>query len=156
MAEVKEFFLDTEFIDSPNKIDLISIGVIDEGGREFYAISTEFNPRKASPWVKENVLVPDPHVRDLWSFQPDYKVHFYGYYADYDWVAFCQLFGKMIDLPRGFPNYCRDIKQRSDSLGDGWLPPQVGDGHQALDDARYVRRCHYFLNNVERERSQSA
>ena len=36
---------------------------------------------------------------------------FYGYYADYDWVIFCWIFGKMIDLPEGFPMYCNDIKQ---------------------------------------------
>jgi hypothetical protein len=38
-------------------------------------------------------------------------IQFYGYYADYDWVLFCWLFGKMIDLPNGFPMYCRDLKQ---------------------------------------------
>lgn len=39
---------------------------------------------------------------------------FYGYYADYDWVLFCSLFGKMIDLPKGFPRYCNDLKQMLD------------------------------------------
>jgi hypothetical protein len=36
---------------------------------------------------------------------------FYAYYADYDWVAFCWLFGKMMDLPNGFPMYCKDLIQ---------------------------------------------
>lgn len=36
---------------------------------------------------------------------------FYGYYCNYDWVALCWLFGKMIDLPKGFPMYCIDLKQ---------------------------------------------
>lgn len=36
---------------------------------------------------------------------------FYAYYADYDWVLFCSLFGRMIDLPKGFPMYCNDLKQ---------------------------------------------
>jgi len=39
---------------------------------------------------------------------------FYAYYADYDWVVFCQLFGTMIDLPKGFPMYCIDLKQELD------------------------------------------
>lgn len=39
---------------------------------------------------------------------------FYGYYSDYDWVLFCSLFGKMVDLPIGFPMYCRDLKQELD------------------------------------------
>ncbi len=38
-------------------------------------------------------------------------VEFYAYYADYDWVVFCWLFGKRIDLPKGFPMYCSDLKQ---------------------------------------------
>ncbi|MGH2666066.1 hypothetical protein [Flavobacterium sp.] len=42
--------------------------------------------------------------------EKDYP-EFYAYYADYDWVVFCWLFGKMIDLPAGFPMYCRDLKQ---------------------------------------------
>lgn len=39
---------------------------------------------------------------------------FYAYYADYDWVAFCWLFGNMMDLPKGFPMYCNDLKQMLD------------------------------------------
>lgn len=42
------------------------------------------------------------------------KPKFFAYYADYDWVAFCWLFGKMIDLPKGFPMYCNDLKQTLD------------------------------------------
>lgn len=36
---------------------------------------------------------------------------FYGYYSAYDHVALCWLFGKMIDLPKGFPMYTIDLKQ---------------------------------------------
>lgn len=43
------------------------------------------------------------------------RPYFYGYYSDYDWVAFCWLFGKMIDLPNRFPMYCIDLKQELDS-----------------------------------------
>lgn len=39
---------------------------------------------------------------------------FYAYYADYDWVVFCWIYGLMIDLPKGFPFYCRDLKQMLD------------------------------------------
>jgi hypothetical protein len=44
--------------------------------------------------------------------KPD--ISFYAYYADYDWVVFCSLFGRMIDLPKGFPMYCNDLKQSLD------------------------------------------
>ncbi|WP_428743140.1 hypothetical protein [Tenacibaculum sp.] len=42
------------------------------------------------------------------------KPEFYAYYADYDWVLFCWLFGRMVDLPNGFPMYCKDLKQMLD------------------------------------------
>lgn len=41
---------------------------------------------------------------------------FYAYYADYDWVVFCSLFGRMIDLPMGFSMYCNDLKQSLDEF----------------------------------------
>jgi hypothetical protein len=50
------FFLDTEFIEDDKTIDLISIGIVAEDGREYYAISTEFDESKASDWVKDNVI----------------------------------------------------------------------------------------------------
>lgn len=36
-----KFFLDTEFYEDGSTIDLISIGVVTEDGREFYAVSQE-------------------------------------------------------------------------------------------------------------------
>lgn len=70
-----KFFLDTEFIEGFKKpikwlpaignwnkpyhsIQLISIGIVAEDGREYYAISNEFNPEDANDWVKQNVLYP--------------------------------------------------------------------------------------------------
>lgn len=38
------------------------------------------------------------------------KPEFYGYYSAYDHVALCWLFGKMINLPNGFPMYTKDLK----------------------------------------------
>lgn len=69
---------------------------------------------------KHNTKIPDTYYksgsdgyvknRALIYNQPE----FYAYYADYDWVVFCSLFGRMIDLPKGFPMYCRDLKQSLD------------------------------------------
>src|SRR3712207_9345974 len=62
---VRRYFYDTEFIEDGTTIDLVSIGVVDETGREFYAVSTEFDPDKAIPWVRRNVLdqLPSPADR---------------------------------------------------------------------------------------------
>ena len=58
------YFYDTEFIDNGRIIELISIGVVAEDGREYYAISTEFDPERAGRWVRANVLpkLPPPVV----------------------------------------------------------------------------------------------
>ena len=50
-----KYWMDTEFIERPYTIDLISIGLVAEDGREFYAESSEVDgPRRATgrsrPW----------------------------------------------------------------------------------------------------------
>ena len=57
----------------------------------------------------------DIYVGETCSDKPE----FYAYYADYDWVVFCWLFGRMVDLPEGFPMYCIDLKQELDSKVKG-------------------------------------
>ena len=47
------FFYDCEFIEDGHTIELVSIGVVDETGREFYAVSTEFDPSRAIDWVRK-------------------------------------------------------------------------------------------------------
>lgn len=51
-----KYFLDTEFIERPGSIQLVSIGIVSENDRTFYAESISFDERKANDWVKENVL----------------------------------------------------------------------------------------------------
>ena len=66
----------------------------------------------------------------------DPSPEFWGYYADYDWVVFCQIFGAMIDLPKGWPMYCRDLKQLCDEKGNPKLPDMPNSiEHHALYDA---------------------
>jgi hypothetical protein len=50
-----KYWLDTEFIAWPCTIDLISIGLVADDGREFYEESREVDWSKASPWTLENV-----------------------------------------------------------------------------------------------------
>lgn len=75
------------------------------------------------------------------------KITFYGYYADYDWVLFCSIFGRMIDLPKGFPMYCRDLKQTMDLFGydKSWKDtyhPEPSTAHDALADATWIKELH--------------
>lgn len=145
------FFYDTEFIEDGTTIDLVSIGVVDENGREFYAVSTEFNPDKAGQWVREHVLdkLPSPAdpawcgrtaMRDrLMRFlnRGRDRVELWAWFAAYDHVAFAQLWGDMPALPRELPRFTRELRQRWEDVGKPALPPPPSDAHDALADARH-------------------
>ncbi|WP_028849041.1 polyadenylate-specific 3'-exoribonuclease AS [Thermocrispum municipale] len=145
------FFYDTEFIEDGVTIDLVSIGVVDERGREFYAVSTQFDPTRAGPWVRENVLpkLPPPNHEawrsreqikaDLLAFigTPRDGVQLWAWYAAYDHVALAQLWGAMPQLPRVLPRFTRDLRQRWEDLGKPDLPAPPENAHDALADARH-------------------
>lgn len=148
-----KYWFDTEFYEDGRTIDLISIGVAAEDGREYYAESFYAEGLASkSDWLKQNVL---PHlqspVRLLRRHMAQEIKEFMGqgpeiwaYYADYDWVALCQLFGRMIDLPEGWPMYCRDLKQLADDRGLV-LPVQPTPEHHALNDARWTKEAWEFV-----------
>lgn len=162
------FFIDTEFIESgPGKpIHLLSIGIVAEDGRELYLENSDAPLNEANDWVKANVLpqmngprFPRVVIRsEVHRFigDGDPKPEFWGYYADYDWVVFCQLFGSMVNLPNGWPMYCRDLKQWCDDLGNPKLPPQDSTEHNALNDARWNRRVHEYLAELTLASSRAA
>lgn len=159
-----KYFLDQEFHERMYKpllgkkhhiIELISIGIVAEDGREYYAVCKDFDLNAAwkNKWLRENVLKrifddiepfydfnkfnmraalneagkkKEDIVLDILAFtsnkvvkNPDHSVTitvdrgpiFYGYFADYDWVLFCSLFGTMMSLPNGYPMYCIDLMQ---------------------------------------------
>jgi hypothetical protein len=154
-----KYFLDTEFIESGywNPIQLISIGIVAEDGREYYAISRQFTSNLANEWVQENVLEklesPEDFPRkmlkeianEVQEFVGSDKPEFWGYYADYDWVVLAQMFGAMVNLPKGWPMYCRDLKQLAMDLGNPKLPESGKGEHNALADARWNKIAYEFL-----------
>lgn len=151
-----KYFIDTEFIESGPKqpLILLSLGIVREDGREFYVVNEDADLSLANDWVKVNVIpYLDGPKTPFFQIGPgvlhwmtDEKPEFWGYYADYDWVVFCQMFGTMIDLPKSWPMYCRDIKQLCDSLGNPRLPEQSSTEHNALNDARWNLTAYKFLN----------
>ncbi|MGE3287975.1 MAG: polyadenylate-specific 3'-exoribonuclease AS [Pseudonocardia sp.] len=144
------FFYDCEFIEDGTTIDLVSIGVVGEDGREFYAVSTEFDPGRAGPWVRANVLPKLPSPADtawrgrerlraeLLSFltRAPGEVELWAWIAAYDHVALCQLWGPMTALPRPLPRFTRELRQRWEDAGRPPLPQHGADAHDALADAR--------------------
>lgn len=150
-----KIWFDTEFYEDGRTIDLISIGLVREDGAEYYA-ETDFARSKCirSDWLVKHVLPhltgtsaeEKPHAiiaREIMAFAGS-KPEFWAYYADYDWVALCQLYGRMIDLPKGWPKYCRDLKQFADMYSVK-LPAQESQAHNALNDARWARTAHIWL-----------
>ena len=213
-----KYFFDTEFIESWKKpikwlptlgnfnkpyhsIQLISIGIVAEDGREYYAISNEFNQKDASEWVIENVISKLPmkyfngmnatsakqwksnhqirqEIKQFFGYKPEWTgygsdeftsdsdIEIYAYYADYDWVLFCSLFGNMMALPNGMPKHCIDLKQIMDEKSDSaWNTkenrscrenrlilfkhregyPKQENEHDALDDAKWNKKMYEFL-----------
>ena len=190
------YFMDCEFIENGETIDLISLGLAAGDGRTLYLQSVECQFGKASEWVWRNVF---PHLvhfdmrgrraccerietidsglgrrttstcsnevdnpcpwatrneigKKVLSFCSQEKYgepEFWGYFADYDWVAFCQLWGAMIQLPKGFPMWCNDLKQWCFSLGNPELPKQNSSEHHALTDAVWNKQLFDFLKQAE-------
>jgi hypothetical protein len=158
------FFMDTEFAETggSNKptIDLISIGIVSEDGRELYAESSEFDMLNCNEWVIKNVIpLLGPAEDRMTRSKIAQKVKsflgvnpvIHGYYCDYDWVVFCWLFGRMVDLPSGFPMMCIDLQQEWISAGKpkGIKPANGSDHHNALADARWNLQFYKKLNEVK-------
>ena len=99
----------------------------------------------------------------------DNNPQFYGYYSDYDWVVFCWLFGRMVDLPKGFPMYCIDLKQILDEINDKLINianndmcragqlrdvkthpnyPKQTNEHNSLADAHFNYNLYKFLQTI--------
>jgi hypothetical protein len=157
------WFLDTEFDEDGRTIELISIALVREDGEFLYCVSNEFDPAHCNEWVQANVL---PHLlpRLVWKSRAQIrdevfsamtadggKPEIWGYFSDYDWVVFCQLFGRMVDLPKGFPMWCRDLKQLMEQHGvtKDQLPPQTGTAHDALEDARWIREAYLHITGAK-------
>ena len=270
-----KYFIDTEFLEGTQKgwfgkttkptIDLISVGIVCEDGKEYYAISKDFNLKEAWNrydradqtmfekqngfkgkkvyWLRENILKPiylelkekevyedckSPYkptfdnslrkevvlymynissdkknykefkrlikkygkankqiaeeIKDFISCKSTYGIKdglileglthefrqsydgriellkrknqlpkFYGYYSDYDWVVFCWLFGKMIDLPKGFPMFAFDIQQQIEEYNiDKKLLleniPQI-NCHNSLQVAIWNFKAYQYIQN---------
>ena len=197
-------FYDTEFIEDGASIILISIGLVTDDGRSYYAVNGDLDDTTRrdpdlrggyigkTPWdriVEHDWLVRNvvPHlplkgrpvatlggifggkanvrgleldhtnsdvkprqvianeVRDfLRAAGPD--VELWAWYAAYDHVALCWLWGRMIDLPDGVPMWTNDLRQERHRLGNPDMPKQAAGEHNALEDARHNLAMARFLD----------
>lgn len=89
-------------------------------------------------WVGGYFNIPKYGTPEIW-----------GWYPSTDWVCFYQLFGKMVDIPKGLPWRPNDIEQLRESLGSPELPKQVEGEHNALSDANYHKNLWEYLTDFE-------
>jgi hypothetical protein len=169
---------DTEFLERPGgTIAPISIGMVREDGREYYAVYADMPTLEIArnEWLMENVMASIGHkqftshvtgtgqpVRDFFLTDPDakpqslirmqilefvydIKPEWWAWYGAYDHVVFCQTFGRMIDLPAGFPMFTNDLKQFVKASGNPQMPEQPAGKHNALEDARFNWERYNFL-----------
>jgi len=179
-----KFFVDTEFFEDGKTIDLISLAVVAEDGRELYLCSREARLDLVGEWHREHVLsqlppysnkawvsrqeiadqlvlftghdVPDRGCGDtgtrLAQVKDPTEAHFFAYFADYDWVCICQLYGTMMHLPKHFKRWCYDLKQLAHDR-NAPIPSKPTRGgscfnvgeHNALVDARWNRDLYKLL-----------
>jgi len=133
------YFYDTEFLEDGKTIELISIGIVCEDGREYYAVNVEAPWRRVTEheWLTANVVPHLPRAyQDLpdcltgrWGIDfghPDFKsrdlisaeieafltgdVELWADYCAYDHVVLAQMWGPMVGLPDNIPMHTNDIQ----------------------------------------------
>lgn len=123
-------FFDTEFTGLHQNTTLISIGLIDEHGRTFYAEFTDYDKKQVDGWIQDNVIdkltvihsgsvqsILDsgegvdlvnsfagrtPYIRErLAEWLSAYDtVEMWSDCLAYDWMLFNSIFGTAFDIPK--------------------------------------------------------
>ena len=129
-------FFDTEFTGLHKNTSLISLGMIDEDGRTFYAEFLDYDSDQVDDWIKENVIANLKYKTCINNGFKNDSEHFecvgYNYYikrwldkwlseydkvelvsdcCHYDMVLFIDIFGGAFDLPKNVSPVCHDINQ---------------------------------------------
>ena len=131
-----KLFFDTEFTGLHKETTLISIGIVSEDGRKFYAEFSDYDEEQCDDWIKDNVIKHmyarveerdmidfgtrsatiygnKPYVKNMladWLNQFD-EIQFVSDVCHYDFVLIIDLFGSAFDLPKNINPACHDINQ---------------------------------------------
>lgn len=132
--ETKIYF-DTEFTGLHQETTLISMGLVSDTGRKFYAEFSDYDHEQCDEWIQANVIskllysdklfTGDITTSDFamrgdkiavsqclsdWLAQFD-SVQLVSDVSHYDFVLFCELFGGAFGLPKNVSPTCYDINQ---------------------------------------------
>lgn len=169
-----------EFTGLRKSAEIVSLGLVSEDGRDFYAELIDYNPEEADPWVKENVftqLMGDKFVR---SEDPQHfrirgdrnyvaaklrewlkqfpEVEMWSDVLAYDWFFFCDLFGDAFSIPKNVYYIPFDIATLFRFCG---VDPNISreefvgvlgfeHKHNALFDAKIIKLCFEKLILLEK------
>ena len=168
MAGWKRYYMDAEFTELTLKqdgttlkpLDMISIGIVDERGREFYAVSNEFNRQAAGSllFLKNEVLSklpPDDERQsraDIRGGVLDFigldNARFYYWYLPQDWMVFSDLMSDyFLNMPKQIYPFGINLAQTWVELGQPDILPKMDtkQQHNALYDAKWLKRVHEKL-----------
>ena len=129
-----KLFFDTEFTVLQKDTTLISLGIVADNDKCFYAKLTDYNEEQVNDWIEENVLnnleltdeildnydvtevegtkgeVKEALLEWLDSLNADY-FELVSDVSHYDMILFIDLFGTAFDLPENISPWCYDIVQ---------------------------------------------
>ena len=125
-----KYWIDTEFIEHPFTIDLISIGIVAEDGREFYAESSEVDWSKASSWTLQTVK-PQLGGKVMEREQIGYAIRNFTRRPVRASRSFCGLFPGLLPVDRVQLSNVRDRQARAALPLSAALPGHQTVGHRA-------------------------
>jgi len=85
--------------------------------------------------------------------QRNVDAQFIAYYGAYDWVLFCQLFGGLMNLPKGYAYHYIDLRALFDVVGvtkdqvKKNVPQKTGK-HNPLVDCEWNKEVHQYLRDM--------
>jgi hypothetical protein len=171
----KKLFFDSEFTGLRKNSSLISLGVVSEDDKKFYAIFDDYNRGQVDDWIEENVIdnlsntvngnvkfvkgnkdyVADQFLKWLEGFgeQRDGMFEMWSDLLPYDWVLFCDMFGETsLELPKIFYYIPFDICTLFEIRGvDPDISREEYSGmkgltvHNSLSDAIMIKKCYEKL-----------
>ncbi len=174
-----KIFFDTEFTGLHQKTTLISIGLVSECGKQFYAEFTDYDHKQIDYWLDETViknlyLDTYSNCADLsdWKIKGDNeqvkntlsiwlkqfeKVEMWSDCLAYDWVLFNNIFGGAFDIPKSVYYIPFDICTLFKVKG---IDPDINrelfaenfresKKHNSLFDAEIIKACYNKLNLIK-------
>lgn len=156
-------FFDTEFTGLHKDTTLMSIGLVDEDGRTFYAELGDYDDSQVDDWIRDNVVanftgegrrMKPSLAHDLRGWLSVYdSVEMWSDCLAYDWVLFNDIWGHAFDIPKNvyyIPfDICTLMKIKGvdpdvnrEDYAYEYMPTPDTAKHNSLHDAWTIKHCY--------------